>query len=73
MRTPFTIRRLAADYPDAKIAGILNRQHRTTARGMSYTASRVQSLRHHWKVPCYQPGDDPQEGELLPWPTPPGN
>ena len=32
---------------------------------MSYTASRVQSLRHHWKIPCYQPGDDPQEGELL--------
>jgi hypothetical protein len=59
------IRRLAIHYPDAKIAGILNRQHRTTARGMSYTASRVQSLRHHWKIPCYQPGDDPQEGELL--------
>jgi hypothetical protein len=59
------IRRLALHYPDAKIAGILNRQHRTTARGMSYTASRVQSLRHHWKIPCYQPGDDPQEGELL--------
>jgi predicted DNA-binding transcriptional regulator AlpA len=32
---------------------------------MSYTASRVQSLRHHWKIPCCQPGDDPQEGELL--------
>jgi hypothetical protein len=59
------IRRLAIHYPDAQIAGILNRQHRTTARGMSYTASRVQSLRHHWKIPCYQPGDDPQEGELL--------
>jgi DNA invertase Pin-like site-specific DNA recombinase len=59
------IRRLAAHYPDAKIAGILNRQHRTTARGMSFTASRVQSLRHHWKIPCYQPGADPQGGELL--------
>ncbi len=59
------IRRLAAHYPDATIAGILNRQHRTTARGMSYTASRVQSLRHHWKIPCHQPGDDPHEGELL--------
>ena len=59
------IRRLAAHYPDAKIAGILNRQHRTTARGMSFTASRVQSLRHHWKIPCYQPGAGPQEGDLL--------
>jgi hypothetical protein len=61
------IRRLAAHYPDAVIAGILNRQHRTTARGMSYTASRVQSLRHHWKIPCHQPGatDQAPEGELL--------
>lgn len=61
------IRRLAAHYPDAVIAGILNRQHRTTARGLSYTASRVQSLRHSWKIPCYQPGasDQEPEGELL--------
>jgi len=59
------IRRLAVFYPDAKIAGILNRQGRTTARGMSYTASRVQSLRHHWKIPCHQPGSEPREGELL--------
>jgi hypothetical protein len=61
------LRRLAVHYPDAQIAGILNRQHRTTARGMSFTASRVQSLRHHWKIPCHQPGDNGQapEGELL--------
>jgi DNA invertase Pin-like site-specific DNA recombinase len=59
------IRRLAVHYPDAQIAGILNRQGRRTARGMSYTASRVQSLRHHWKIPCHQPNDDPREGELL--------
>lgn len=61
------LRRLAVHYPDAKIAGILNRQHRRTARGLSFTASRVQSLRHHHKIPSYQPGDKPreQEGELL--------
>ena len=59
------IRRLAVHYPDAQIAGILNRQGRRTARGMSYTASRVQSLRHHWKIPCHQPNHDPREGELL--------
>jgi transposase-like protein len=63
------IRRLAVHYPDAKIAGILNRQHRRTARGLSYTASRVQSLRHHWGIPCHQPSDQPsdqvQEGALL--------
>ena len=59
------VRRLAVRYPDAQIAGILSRQGRRTARGMSYTASRVQSLRHHWKIPCHQPSSDPREGELL--------
>ena len=53
------LRRLAVHYPDATIAGILNRQHRRTARGLSFTASRVQSLRHHWNIPCHQPGDRP--------------
>lgn len=59
------LRRLAMHYPDANIAGILNRQHRRTARGLSFTASRVQSLRHHWKIPCHQPSDQPQQGQLL--------
>jgi DNA invertase Pin-like site-specific DNA recombinase/transposase-like protein len=59
------VRRLAIHYPDAKIAWILNRQHRATARGLSFTASRVQSLRHHWHIPCHQPGGQPAEGELL--------
>ena len=49
------IRRLAVHYPNTVIAGILNRQHRTTARGMSFTASRVASLRTHWHIPCHQP------------------
>jgi hypothetical protein len=61
------IRRLAVHYPDAVIAGILNRQRRRTARGLSYTASRVQSLRYHWHIPCHQPDGNGQapEGELL--------
>jgi DNA invertase Pin-like site-specific DNA recombinase len=60
------IRRLAMHHPDAIIAGTLNRQHRTTARGMSFTANRVASLRTHWHIPCHQPGGDPPaEGELL--------
>jgi hypothetical protein len=54
-------------YPDAVIAGILNRQYRRTARGLSYTASRVQSLRYHWHIPLpparrHRPAP---EGELL--------
>jgi DNA invertase Pin-like site-specific DNA recombinase len=59
------IRRLAVHYPDATIAHILNRQDRRTARGLSFTAGRVQSLRHHHNIACHQPGDHPAEGELL--------
>lgn len=59
------LRRLAVHYPDAKIAGILNRQGRRTARGLSYTASRVQGLRHHWHIPRHQPCADQPEGALL--------
>ena len=60
------IRRLAVHYPDAVIAGILNRQHRSTARGLSFTANRVASLRTHWRIPCHQPSNDtPAEGDLL--------
>jgi DNA invertase Pin-like site-specific DNA recombinase len=59
------LRRLAVHYPDATIAAILNRQGRRTARGLSFTATRVQSLRHHHKIPCHQPSDTPQEGEPL--------
>ena len=59
------VRRLAAHYPDATIAHILNRQGRRTARGLSFTAGRVQSLRHHYEIACHTTADDPQEGELL--------
>jgi DNA invertase Pin-like site-specific DNA recombinase len=59
------LRRLAVHYPDATIAGILNRQGRRTARGLSFTASRVQSLRHHHNIPCHQPADPPQDAPVL--------
>jgi Recombinase len=59
------VRRLAVHYDDAKIAWILNRQHRRTPRGLSYTAGRVQGLRHYWGIPRHQDTADDQEGELL--------
>ena len=59
------VRRLAAHYPDATIAHILNRQGRRTARCLSFTAGRVQSLRHHYHIACHTTADDPQDGELL--------
>ncbi len=45
------VRRLAVHYPDAVIAGILNRQERATATGLRFTANRVCSLRTHWEIP----------------------
>ena len=57
------IRRLAVHYPDAQIPASSTGRQGRTARGMSYTASRVQSLRHHWKIPCHQPHDDPRGKE----------
>jgi DNA invertase Pin-like site-specific DNA recombinase len=59
------LRRLAAHYPDAVIAGILNRQGRHTAYGHRFTASRVSSLRTHWKIPRYKRPAVKPEGELL--------
>jgi DNA invertase Pin-like site-specific DNA recombinase len=59
------VRRLAVHYPDAVIAGILNRQGRRTPRGLSYTAARVQGVRHYWGIACHQPSDQPPQGEVL--------
>ena len=58
------IRRLAVHYPDATIAGILNRQGRTTARGMSFTAIES-SPAPPLEDPLLPARDDPPEGELL--------
>lgn len=59
------LRRLAVHYPDAVIAGILNRQGRTTARGLPFTANRVSSLRTHWEIPCCVPAPKMPDGECL--------
>ncbi len=45
------VRRLATEYPDHQIAGILARQGRVTGAGKPFTAHRVRSLRHHHKIP----------------------
>ena len=59
------VRRLAVHYPDAVIAGILNRQQRTTAYGHRFTANHVGSLRRHWNIARYEPPATPREGEVL--------
>ena len=58
------LRRLAVHYPDALIAGILNRQGRLSATGMRFTASMVSSLRASWGIPRHQPRAEPPAGEL---------
>jgi hypothetical protein len=58
------VRRLAVHYSDAVIAGILNRQKRTTATGMSFTASRVCSLRTHWGIARVERRTESDDGEL---------
>jgi predicted DNA-binding transcriptional regulator AlpA len=59
------VRRLAAHYPDAVIAGILNRQDRKSAYGHRFTANLVGSLRRHWNIACFEPPTNSPEGELL--------
>jgi excisionase family DNA binding protein len=59
------VRRLAVHHPDAAIAGILNRQGRTSARGQAFTASIVSSLRIHWKIACYPAGTEPTDADPI--------
>ena len=58
------VRRLAAHYSDAMIAGIVNRQGRGTARGDRFTANKIGNLRRYWKIPRYTPPSTPSTGEL---------
>ena len=53
------VRRLAAHYPDRQISAILNRQGRTTVKGLRFTRNRVAVLRTSWGIACYQAPDAP--------------
>lgn len=59
------IRRLAPHYPDAVIAGILNRQGKRTARGERFTALHVGCLRRYRNIPRAEPPAERADGELL--------
>jgi len=60
------VRRLALHYPDAVIAGVLNRQGRRTATGLRFTANRIGSLRTHWGIPrSERTAEDSTAGELV--------
>ena len=55
------VRRLAVHYPDAVIAGILNRQGRRTAHGDPFTQGKVGNLRRYWKIPRFEPKNVPEK------------
>ena len=59
------IRRLAQFHTDAVIAGVLNRQGKTTAYGRPFNSGRVGNLRRHWDIPCFDPATRPVDGELV--------
>jgi predicted DNA-binding transcriptional regulator AlpA len=59
------VKRLAMLYPDSVIAGILNRQGRTTAKGHRFDANRVAHLRNYWEIPCFQATPQASTGEIL--------
>ena len=58
------VRRLAEHYDDTTIALILSRQHRRTGTGLTFTKSRVQSLRVSRGIPSHRPPDTvPTDGD----------
>ena len=59
------LRRLAEHYPDAVIAGILNRQGRRSATNQRFTANMICSLRGYRHIPRYQPPAAPPSGEVV--------
>jgi DNA invertase Pin-like site-specific DNA recombinase len=59
------VRRLAQYHDDATIAGILNRQERTTARGLRFTQNLVGNVRRSWDIPRWTGVSDSSAGELM--------
>ena len=59
------VRRLARHYPDAVIAGILNRQGKATAYGHRFNAMHVGNLRRNWNLGRFDPATSSTDGELV--------
>ena len=60
------VRELAAMLPDGQIARVLNRLGLKTGRNNSWTAGRVNSLRHYHGIPVHDPEICKREGLLTP-------
>jgi len=57
------VRRLAVHYDDRTIAAILSRQKRKTGTGLSFTKSRVASLRNSYGIPAFERPVTTSEGD----------
>jgi excisionase family DNA binding protein len=55
---------LARQMPDAYIASLLNRSGKSTARGQSWTRTRICSLRHQLGIAAYREGERAERGEV---------
>jgi DNA invertase Pin-like site-specific DNA recombinase len=59
------VKRLAPHYSNAVIAGILNRQHRTTVHGERFTAVSVSGLRQYWELPRWERPAKQSDGAVV--------
>ena len=64
VETERLIEELARLIPDAKVAALLNRLGKRTARGYSWTQARVCAFRNDRSIPVYQEGERQLRGEL---------
>ena len=58
------VRAMARQMPDMGIAAALNRAGKTTAKGNSWTRSRVASLRNDHSIAVYREGERADRGEV---------
>ena len=57
------VRVLTRQMPDSYIAAVLNRSGKSTARGQSWTRSRICSLRYQQEIAAYREGERAERGE----------
>jgi DNA invertase Pin-like site-specific DNA recombinase len=64
VETTDLIRALARLLPDAKIAALLNRLGKRTAKGHTWTVARVRVFRNDHGIAVYRDGERPERGEV---------
>jgi excisionase family DNA binding protein len=62
--TTHIITELARLLPDKSIAALLNRMGRRTAKGHTWTGSRVKAFRNQRGIAVYRPGERAERGEI---------